>query len=84
MKSHGLKKDAIVFVVSNPVDILTYLAMNELSLPASQVIGLGTVLDTTRLRSMLALRLDVPATQVNVTIDHLLQFADIAWPGVLQ
>ncbi|HIK94542.1 MAG TPA: lactate dehydrogenase, partial [Planctomycetes bacterium] len=68
VKSHGLKKDAIVFVVSNPVDILTYLAMNELSLPASQVIGLGTVLDTTRLRSMLALRLDVPATQVNVTI----------------
>ncbi|MCP4784508.1 MAG: lactate/malate dehydrogenase family protein [Fuerstiella sp.] len=68
VKSHGLKKDAIVFVVSNPVDVLTYLAMHELSLPASQVIGLGTVLDTTRLRSMLALRLDVPATQVNVTI----------------
>ncbi|MDG1893365.1 MAG: lactate/malate dehydrogenase family protein [Fuerstiella sp.] len=68
VKSHGLKKDAIVFVVSNPVDVLTYLAMDELSLPASQVIGLGTVLDTTRLRSMLALRLDVPATQVNVTI----------------
>ena len=68
MKSHGMKKDAIVFVVSNPVDVLTYLAINELSLPASQVIGLGTVLDTTRLRSMLALRLDVPATQVNVTI----------------
>ncbi|HIE97310.1 MAG TPA: lactate dehydrogenase, partial [Fuerstia sp.] len=68
VKSHGLKKDAIVFVVSNPVDVLTYLAMKELSLPASQVIGLGTVLDTTRLRSMLALRLDVPATQVNVTI----------------
>ncbi|MCP4510037.1 MAG: lactate/malate dehydrogenase family protein, partial [Fuerstiella sp.] len=68
VKSHGLKKDAIVFVVSNPVDVLTYLAMHELSLPATQVIGLGTVLDTTRLRSMLALRLDVPATQVNVTI----------------
>jgi L-lactate dehydrogenase len=68
VKNHGLKRDAIVFVVSNPVDVLTYLAMDELSLPTSQVIGLGTVLDTTRLRSMLALRLDVPATQVNVTI----------------
>lgn len=68
VKSHGVRKDAIVFVVSNPVDVLTYLAVKELSLPASQVIGLGTVLDTTRLRSMLALRLDVPATQVNVTI----------------
>ncbi|MCA9051825.1 MAG: lactate/malate dehydrogenase family protein, partial [Planctomycetaceae bacterium] len=68
VKNHGLRKDAIVFVVSNPVDVLTYLAVKELSLPVSQVIGLGTVLDTTRLRSMLALRLDVPATQVNVTI----------------
>ncbi|MEZ6040660.1 MAG: lactate/malate dehydrogenase family protein [Planctomycetaceae bacterium] len=68
VKSHGLRKDAIVFVVSNPVDVLTYLAVKELNLPASQVIGLGTVLDTTRLRSMLAARLNVPPTQVNVTI----------------
>lgn len=68
MKSHGLRKDAIVFVVSNPVDVLTYLAIRELGLPPSQVIGLGTVLDTTRLRSMLAQRLNVPPTQVQVTI----------------
>ena len=68
MKQHGFKKDAIVFVVSNPVDVLTYLAIKELGLPASQVIGLGTVLDTTRLRSLLAQQLDVPPTQVQVTI----------------
>lgn len=68
VKKHGYRKDAIVFVVSNPVDVLTYLAIKELGLPASQVIGLGTVLDTTRLRSMLAQRIDVPPTQVQVTI----------------
>jgi len=68
VKTHGLKQSAIVFVVSNPVDVLTYLAIRELGLPASQVIGLGTVLDTTRLRSMLAARLQVPPTQVDVTI----------------
>ncbi|MBI5759894.1 MAG: lactate/malate dehydrogenase family protein [Planctomycetales bacterium] len=68
VKKVGLKKDAIVFVVSNPVDVLTYLAVKELSLPPSQVIGLGTVLDTTRLRSLLAQRLAVPPTQVGVTI----------------
>lgn len=68
VKQHGLRKDAIVFVVSNPVDVLTYLAVRTLSLPCSQIIGLGTVLDTTRLRSMLAQRLNVPPTQVNVTI----------------
>jgi L-lactate dehydrogenase len=68
VKKAGLKKDAICFVVSNPVDVLTYLAIRELGLPPAQVIGLGTVLDTTRLRSMLAARLDVPPTQVAVTI----------------
>ncbi|MDA1013015.1 MAG: lactate/malate dehydrogenase family protein [Planctomycetota bacterium] len=68
IKSHGMKQDAIVFVVSNPVDVLTYLAVKELPLPSHQVIGLGTVLDTTRLRSMLALQLDVPPTQVQATI----------------
>jgi L-lactate dehydrogenase len=68
VKKHGIRKDAIVFVVSNPVDVLTYLAVQALSLTSSQVIGLGTVLDTTRLRSMLAQRLNVPSTQVKVTI----------------
>jgi L-lactate dehydrogenase len=68
LKKHGYRKDAIVFVVSNPVDVLTYLAVQELDLPPQQVIGLGTVLDTTRLRSLLAQRLDVPASQTHVTI----------------
>lgn len=68
LKQRGLKKEAIVFVVSNPVDVLTYLAIQEIGLPASQVLGLGTVLDTTRLRSLLAQQLDVAPTQVQVTI----------------
>ncbi|HVJ68032.1 MAG TPA: lactate/malate dehydrogenase family protein [Caulifigura sp.] len=68
MKSAGLRQDAIVFVVSNPVDVLTYLAIKELGLPASQVLGLGTVLDTVRLRSLLAARLDVPPMQVSAVI----------------
>jgi len=68
IKSHGTKSDAIVFVVSNPVDVLTYLAVKALGLPPQQVIGLGTVLDTTRLRSILANRLDVPPTQVSALI----------------
>jgi L-lactate dehydrogenase len=68
LKKVGYKKDAIVFVVSNPVDVLTYLAVQELDLPPQQIIGLGTVLDTTRLRSMLAQRIDAPPSQVNVSI----------------
>ena len=54
LKQAGMKKDAIIFVVSNPVDILTQLAAEQTGLPASQVLGLGTVLDTSRLCSLIA------------------------------
>src|SRR4028118_1003647 len=45
IKSRTLGDNAVVLVVSNPVDILTYLAAQELGLPTARVIGLGTVLD---------------------------------------
>ncbi|MSU69304.1 MAG: malate dehydrogenase [Opitutaceae bacterium] len=68
LKATGLKKDAIVFVVSNPVDILTQLAVDECGLPAAQVIGLGTVLDTARFNSLIAAALKLPPTQVRALI----------------
>ena len=43
IKSAGFRKDAHVFVVSNPVDILTQLAVQRLGLPWQQVYGLGTM-----------------------------------------
>lgn len=96
IKRIGTKPCVQVFVVSNPVDVLTYLAMKELSLPANQVYGLGTVLDTIRLRSLLADRLNVPPTQVAALIlgEHgdsmvpIWSAAQVAglpldkWPGV--
>lgn len=68
LKQAGLKKDAIVFVVSNPVDILTQLAVERLELLASQVLGLGTMLDTSRFCSLIAAELKLPATQVRAMI----------------
>ncbi len=68
VKSAGLRKDAIILVVSNPVDVLTYLATAQLGLPSSQVIGLGTVLDTARFRSLIADALKLPPTQVKALI----------------
>ncbi len=68
IQSSGIKPDATVLVVSNPVDILTYLADKELGLSAGRVIGLGTLLDTLRFRSLLALRLAAPATQLQAMI----------------
>ena len=68
LKSAGLKKDAIIFVVSNPVDILTRLAIDVLKWDPTKVIGLGTVLDTARLRSLIAAETNLPATQIKALI----------------
>jgi L-lactate dehydrogenase len=68
LKGAGLKKEAIAFVVSNPVDILTQLAVEDLGLPPKQVLGLGTVLDTSRFCSLIAAALKLPATQVRALI----------------
>lgn len=68
LKQAGLKKEAIVFVVSNPVDILTQLAFEQTGLPASQVLGLGTVLDTARFCSLIASALKLPPTQLRAMI----------------
>lgn len=68
VKAAGPKKDAIVLVVSNPVDVLTYLATKQLGLPSTQVIGLGTQLDSARFRSLIADALGLPPTQVTATI----------------
>lgn len=68
LMKEGLRKDAIVFVVSNPVDILTHLAWKATGLPESQVIGLGTMLDTSRFCSLIASELKLPPTQVRALI----------------
>ncbi len=68
IKAAGTKKEAIVLVVSNPVDVLAYLATIRLGLPSTQVIGLGTELDSARFRSLIAESLKLPPTQVTATI----------------
>jgi L-lactate dehydrogenase len=64
----GLRKDAILFVVSNPVDVLTYLAWKKTRLPENQVLGLGTMLDSSRFCSLIADALKLPPTQVRAII----------------
>lgn len=68
LREVSLPEHAVLLVVSNPVDILTYLAVREFTLPAHQVLGLGTVLDTTRFRSLLAEYFGVAATDVKALI----------------
>src|SRR6185295_17020752 len=68
LKGAGLKKDAIVFVVSNPVDVLTRMVIDHLKWDPSKTIGLGTALDTARFRSLIALETRLPPAQIKALI----------------
>lgn len=68
IKSAGFRRDAILLVVTNPVDLLTQLAVEYFGLPWQQVIGLGTVLDTARFCSLIAEELKLAPTQVRALI----------------
>ena len=68
VKAAGPKTSAIVLVVSNPVDILTYVAAQKLGLPVDQVIGLGTQLETIRFCSLIAEQMRSPPTQTKALI----------------
>lgn len=59
---------AILLIVSNPVDILTYVAQKISGFPKSRVIGSGTVLDTARFRSALAREFKIDARNVHANI----------------
>jgi len=68
IKTAGFRKDAHIFVVSNPVDILTQLAVQGMGLPWQQVYGLGTMLDTSRFSSLIAEELKLASKQVKALI----------------
>ena len=57
-----------LIVVSNPVDVLTYVALKESGLPKTRVFGTGTTLDTSRLKSYLADALNVDSKAVDAYI----------------
>ncbi|WP_229642832.1 L-lactate dehydrogenase [Waterburya agarophytonicola] len=60
--------NAILLIVTNPVDIMTYVAFKISGFPSSRVIGSGTVLDTSRFRSLLANKLNIDARSVHAYI----------------
>ena len=63
-----LSPDAIILMVTNPVDVLTYAAQKFSGLPANQVFGSGTVLDSSRLRILLARHADVAVQSVHAYV----------------
>lgn len=60
--------DAIIVVVSNPMDTMTYLALKSTGLPKNRIIGMGGALDSSRFRTYLSLALDKPANDISAMV----------------
>jgi L-lactate dehydrogenase len=60
--------NAIYMLVANPVDVVTYASMKISGLPANQMFGSGTVLDTGRLRYLVSLRTQTAVQNVHAFI----------------
>ena len=58
-------EEGIMLVVANPVDILTYAALKISGWAEGRILGLGTVLDSARLRSLLSEKLSVDARNIH-------------------
>ena len=60
--------DAVYIIVSNPVDVLTYVFTKLSGIPERQVIGSGTILDTSRLQAELARRFYISPKNVHAHV----------------
>jgi malate dehydrogenase len=60
--------DCKLMVVTNPVDIITYIARKESGLPPNHVFGMGNILDTQRFRTYIAEELNVSREDTNALV----------------
>lgn len=63
-----INDECIVLVVTNPVDILSYYTYKKLGISSNRVIGSGTVLDTARLKSLIAQNTKIDARNVHAFV----------------
>lgn len=64
----AVSPNAIFIVVSNPLDVMAYVAMKAANLPRERVMGMAGVLDAARFRSFIALELNVSVEDVNAFV----------------
>ena len=60
----GYSPDTIIVVVSNPMDTMTYLALQSTGLPKNRIIGMGGALDSSRFKTYLSKALEKPANDI--------------------
>ncbi len=63
-----LAPNAFVVVVTNPLDVMTYLTFKKTGFPSNRVMGMAGVLDSTRFRSFIAMELNVSAIDVQAMV----------------
>ncbi|MEM6645542.1 MAG: L-lactate dehydrogenase [Bacteroidota bacterium] len=68
LAQHFVGYAGVVVIVSNPVDVLTYVFQEASGLPPERVIGTGTMLDTARLRQVLGRELNVASRSVHAQV----------------
>lgn len=67
-KIREVAPDAIVIMVSNPLDVMAYVCKETTGFPRERVIGMAGVLDTARYRSFIALELDVSVEDIQALV----------------
>jgi malate dehydrogenase len=60
--------NAVMIVVTNPMDIMAYVAMKATGFPRERVIGMGGVLDSARFRTFIALEMGVSVENINAFV----------------
>jgi malate dehydrogenase len=60
--------DAIIIVISNPMDTMTYLALQSTGLPKNRIIGMGGTLDSSRFKYQLSQRLNCSPSDLNALV----------------
>lgn len=67
-QAYAKSPNAIFIVVSNPLDVMTYVALKRTGLPRERVIGMAGVLDSARFRSFIAMELNVSVQDVTAFV----------------
>ena len=60
--------DSIIIMVSNPLDVMAYVAKETTGFPRERVIGMAGILDTARYRSFVAMELDVSVEDIQALV----------------
>lgn len=66
IKTHA--PESVVIIITNPLDVMVYLAYKKLGFPANRVIGMAGCLDSSRMRSFVAMELGVSMKNVDTMV----------------